>query len=74
MKGKIDLKCDVGVFENYLDFIVKKFDFCLILGGDGIILDVLIYVWESEVFILGINFGCLGFLVSIEKIKIMEVI
>lgn len=74
LKGKIVFKRDVGIFENHLDFTVKKLDFCLTLGGDGTILDALTYVRESEVPILGINLGRLGFLASIEKTKIAEAI
>lgn len=74
LKGKVVFKRDVGVFENHLDFSVKKLDFCITLGGDGTILDALTYVRGSEVPILGINLGRLGFLASIEKTKIAEAI
>ncbi|MEZ5041275.1 MAG: NAD kinase [Saprospiraceae bacterium] len=74
LKGKVIFKRDVGIFENHLDFSVKKLDFCITMGGDGTILDALTYVRGSEVPILGINLGRLGFLASIEKTKIAEAI
>lgn len=73
-KDRIHFKKDVGVFENFLDFSVKKFDFCITLGGDGTILDATTFIRDSGVPIIGINLGRLGFLASIEKIKIREAI
>lgn len=64
----------MGIFGGYLDFIIYKFDFFIILGGDGMILAVIIYICDSKVFILGINLGWFGFLASIEKKCIYDVI
>lgn len=72
MRGHIVFRRDVGVFEGYLDFSVKKFDFFITLGGDGTILDALTKVRDSCVPIVGINLGRLGFLACIEKTKIAE--
>jgi len=74
LKGKIDFPRDVGVFEGYLDFSVKKFDFFITLGGDGTILAALTHVRDSGVPIMGINLGRLGFLASIEKKRIREAV
>lgn len=74
LKGKIQFKRDVGTFESYLDFAVKKFDFVITLGGDGTILSALLHIRDSGVPILGINLGRLGFLASIEKKRIPEAI
>ncbi len=67
LNGKIKFKKDVGVFEGYMDFAVKKFNFFITLGGDGTILEALTHIREHDVPILGINLGRLGFLASIEK-------
>ncbi len=70
----IKLKRDVGVFEGYLDFSVKKFDFFITLGGDGTILGATTHIRDSNVPIVGINLGRLGFLASIEKKRIKEAV
>ena len=74
LKGKIAFKMDVGVFEGYLDFRIKKFDFLITMGGDGTILDAINHIRDSNVPIMGINLGRLGFLASIEKKRIKEAI
>lgn len=74
IKDKIKFKRDVGVFEGYVDFAVKKLDFFITLGGDGTILSAILHVRDSGVPIVGINLGRLGFLASIEKKRIPEAI
>jgi len=74
LRGNIDFKNDVGVFEGYLDFKTRNFDYVITLGGDGTILNAVAEVRDSDVPILGINLGRLGFLASIEKEKIKEAI
>ena len=68
--GKINFKTNVGIFEGYIDFSVKKFDFLITLGGDGTILEAITHIQDYQVPILGINLGRLGFLATIEKTKI----
>lgn len=70
VREKVTLKSAVGVFEGYLDFKMRKFDALISLGGDGTILYATAIVRDSNVPILGINLGRLGFLASIEKTKI----
>ena len=74
LQGRIDFKRGVGVFEGYVDFRVKKFDFFITLGGDGTILHAITEVRDCDVPIVGINLGRLGFLASIEKAKIRKAI
>ncbi|MDX1940784.1 MAG: NAD kinase [Saprospiraceae bacterium] len=74
IKDKIKFKRDIGVFEGYMDFTVKKLDFFITLGGDGTILSALLHLRDSGVPIVGINLGRLGFLASIEKKRIAEAI
>lgn len=74
LKGNIEFKNDVGIFEGYLDFKTRKFDYVITLGGDGTILNAVAEVRDSNTPILGINLGRLGFLASIEKTKIHETI
>ena len=74
IKDRVKLKRDVGVFESYLDFKTRKFDFIITLGGDGTILNATTEVRDSNVPILGINLGRMGFLADIEKSKIGDAI
>lgn len=74
LQGNIEFKNDVGIFEGYLDFKTRNFDYVITLGGDGTILNAVAEVRNADVPILGINLGRLGFLASIEKEKIREAI
>lgn len=74
LKEVINFKREVGIFENHLDFSVKKINFFITLGGDGTILDAVTLVQDSGVPIMGINLGRLGFLASIEKKRIKEAV
>ncbi len=74
LRGKVVFRREVGVFEHYGDFKVKQLDYCITLGGDGTILSALLHVRDSNVPILGINLGRLGFLAGIEKRRIAEAI
>ncbi len=68
IREKIQLKQDVGEFDGYVDFSLgKHFDCVITLGGDGTILAAATAVRDSNVPIMGINLGRLGFLSSIEK-------
>ena len=74
IKDRIKFKSDIGAFEGYVDFAVKKIDFIITLGGDGTILAATTLIRGSNVPILGINLGRLGFLASIEKKRIHQTI
>ncbi len=74
LRGKIALRREVGIFENYQDFFVKQLDYCITLGGDGTILNALLHIRDSNVPIMGINLGRLGFLAGIEKKRIAEAV
>ncbi|MEZ2441305.1 NAD kinase [Chitinophaga sp. RCC_12] len=47
-----------------------KIDFLVSLGGDGTLLDTVCYVRDTNIPVIGINFGRLGFLASIGKNEI----
>jgi NAD+ kinase len=74
IQGKITFKRQVAQFESYLDFKIHTLDYVITLGGDGTILDAITYVRDTEVPILGINMGRLGFLASIGKARIATAI
>ena len=62
----------IGKQKNLVDKVSTDFDCVFSLGGDGTFLESLLWVGESEVPILGINMGRLGFLASIAKEFIKE--
>lgn len=74
MDELVTYKSDVGVFRDNLDFKVHKIDFFITLGGDGTILSAATIIKDSQVPILGINMGRLGFLATTEKRLIREAI
>lgn len=59
----IEIKSDYSTFNTSEE--IKKADFVFSIGGDGTILETITYVKDSEIPILGINTGRLGFLSSI---------
>jgi NAD+ kinase len=68
------LKKDVQLVNSYKELIAYNPDLVLTLGGDGTILSAIEIVRDAGVPIMGINLGRLGFLSSIEKVKIKEVV
>lgn len=49
------------------DYLSGKVDIMFSLGGDGTLLDTVTLIRDSNIPVLGINFGRLGFLASINK-------
>lgn len=66
LHGKISLNNSISSFSDYKD-IKNTFDYLISLGGDGTLLDTLTLVRNSNIPILGINTGRLGFLSSTGK-------
>lgn len=54
--------------------LVGQYDYLVVLGGDGSILDATLLVRDSGIPIVGVNLGRLGFLASIEKNMVDAVI
>lgn len=52
---------------------LEGIDFIFSLGGDGTLLDTVTYVGASEIPVVGINTGRLGFLATMQKDRIKEV-
>lgn len=74
VRERLEIRQDLGNFEGYIDFRMRRFDYVITLGGDGTILHAITEIRDSGVPILGINLGRLGFLADIEKTKIREAI
>lgn len=73
INNKVALPPHVKTFEVHSDLIGQT-DVLLSLGGDGTILDTLSLVRDSQIPVIGINFGRLGFLASINKGEIKKAI
>jgi len=70
IKDTIRLPENTTVFTASGD-ITDEVEFIVSLGGDGTLLDTVTLVRDKNIYILGINFGRLGFLASIgrEEVK-----
>lgn len=69
-QGRITTYGDISFFSTHEEFKQYDVDFFITLGGDGTILDAVTIVRDTEVPIMGINLGRLGFLAMIEKHRI----
>ncbi len=68
---KFNLQVSAGkeplIAFNSLSLIHDSIDCLISLGGDGTVLDAVTIVGDSQIPILGINYGRLGFLATISK-------
>ena len=62
------------IFFDSNERIDSDIDFVFAIGGDGTILRSITYVKDSNIPILGVNTGRLGFLTSIQKESIIDAI
>ena len=67
LQGKIVFSEEFVTFNNYQDLLSEQVDVMISLGGDGTLLDAVSLIRDSQIPIIGINFGRLGFLASINK-------
>lgn len=72
LTGKVRLKDGIEKFKH--SKAIHKVDYLLSLGGDGTLLDTITYIRDSNVPILGINLGKLGFLSSIAKDEVSQAV
>jgi len=73
LSGKINLPEGHQIFKRD-DKLKGLIDVCITLGGDGTMLDTLAFIHDSGIPVIGINFGRLGFLASINKSDIAAAI
>jgi len=69
LKEKIKIPLNYTVYSNFKD-LDTSFDAMLTIGGDGTILRAITLIRDSNIPILGINTGRLGFLATIQKEEI----
>jgi NAD+ kinase len=67
ISGKIFFPKKFQIYRNYQDLISSDVDVMISLGGDGTLLDTVTLIRDSNIPVIGINFGRLGFLASINK-------
>jgi NAD+ kinase len=65
LDGKI-LKVKYQLLKDH-NFVKSAIDVFLTLGGDGTLLDMVTLIRDSGIPVIGINFGRLGFLASVNK-------
>jgi len=63
-----------GTFKDFDGISKLNLDFFITLGGDGTILDAPLLLRNSNIPVVGVNLGRLGFLATIEKEQILEAI
>jgi NAD+ kinase len=73
IKDKVKLARELETFCDHPQ-LCNNTDVLISLGGDGTLLDTLALVRDSGVPVIGINFGRLGFLASINKNEIKNAI
>ena len=73
IEDKVKLPEGMETFGNHME-LRDHADVVVSLGGDGTLLDTLSLVRDSGIPVIGINFGRLGFLASINKNEIRNAI
>jgi NAD+ kinase len=73
LPGELITEYNITSFSSHKD-IAGKADFMFSLGGDGTLLDTLIYVRNYDIPVMGINLGRLGFLATISKDEVNDAI
>ena len=74
ISGKIFFPKKFQIYRNYKDLMSSDVDVMISLGGDGTLLDTVTLIRDSNIPVIGINFGRLGFLASINKDDISSAI
>lgn len=73
IKDSITLPSDTETFA-LSEQLTEDIEFIVSLGGDGTLLDTITLVRNKPIFIMGINFGRLGFLASIGRNEVAEAV
>ncbi|QNK62073.1 NAD kinase [Pedobacter sp. PAMC26386] len=73
IEDRVTLPANLKTFSNHLE-LRNNAEILISLGGDGTLLDTLALIRDSGIPVIGINFGRLGFLASINKNEIRNAI
>ena len=63
----LEFSKEFSTFKDKKDLETEKVDFFFSFGGDGTILNALIFIQDLEIPVIGVNTGRLGFLASFGK-------
>jgi NAD+ kinase len=74
IKEKVKLPENIQTFNGHDELLEDAAEVLISLGGDGTLLDTLSLVRDSGIPVIGINFGRMGFLASINKEEIRKAI
>src|SRR4051812_47410252 len=66
LESQLKQKLSTGIFNSYEDLKTGT-DFLFSIGGDGTLLDTVLLVKDTNIPVVGINAGRLGFLSSISR-------
>ena len=73
LRNELKVTTTAEAFENFEEIKLLT-EVVFSMGGDGTILDAVVMIQESEIPVLGINFGRLGFLASLGREQIQEAV
>ena len=70
--SKAKVSSNLNSFKSHIDFKESNIDLIISIGGDGTFIKTINFIRDSNVPVLGINAGRLGFLSNISKNNIRE--
>jgi len=73
IKSNLKSKIPHKTFNSYKD-LNNSFDLLFTVGGDGTLLRSITYIRDSNIPVIGVNVGRLGFLATVKKEKISEAV
>ncbi len=73
MKSNFKIDINYNTFNSHSD-LDDTFDFMFTVGGDGTVLRSIAYIRDSNIPVIGVNIGRLGFLATVHKERINEAI
>lgn len=73
IKSSVEISENCKTFNSHKD-LDSSFDFFFTLGGDGTILRSITYIRDSNIPVIGVNIGRLGFLATVKKEEIFEAV
>mgnify|MGYP006072640869 CR=1 FL=1 len=73
IQSSLDTSVDYKTYNNHSD-LDSSFDCMFTLGGDGTVLRSIMYLRDSNIPVIGVNIGRLGFLATVNKEEISEAI
>lgn len=74
LRDKINFKKAYSTFKTHQDLLAEEVSMLISLGGDGTLLHTVSLVRNAQIPIVGINFGRLGFLASVNKNDIVQAV